>query len=256
MTAAATCRHRSSSIRPIPAAGNGRGGTLPGNVFGANRVLDNDADTEGQAAIDQAQTSIAASTGYKLSISCAQDLIPISVQVQVWSGRPTHQGCPSPSPPALECPTGRLPTGDAVGIELTTGPGGYGLLVTARAQQRRERILAASTSAPGLDLRAAADQHSNLEHYTISLWRTAELEGEEHPAPVNGAVGVLPVRGAHHSGKSFFRFPSSSVVSCEPESASRLPRDDRRRCFGRRERHLRAAHRPAPHEHRLRQRQR
>jgi hypothetical protein len=160
--------------------------TVPAYRLITLRDQDNDADTGGREAIDQAQRSIVASTGYELYISCAQDLIPISVQLEVWSGRPSHDDSLSPSPLTLECPTGQLvlgsPTGDAVGIELTTGPGIYDLLVTAHgrpeAQQQREQILAALGSSSDIDLRATAEQHATLERYTISMWRTAELEDE------------------------------------------------------------------------------
>jgi hypothetical protein len=86
----------------------------------------------------------------------------------------------------LECPSGQLilgsPTGDAIGIELTTGPGVYGLLVAANgraeAQRQREQVLATLGSSPDIDLRAATEQHADLERYIISMWRTAELEDE------------------------------------------------------------------------------
>jgi hypothetical protein len=72
--------------------------TVPAYRLITLRDQDNDADTGGREAIDQAQSSVAASTGYELYISCAQDLIPISVRVRVWSGRPSHEGNVSPSP--------------------------------------------------------------------------------------------------------------------------------------------------------------
>ena len=47
-----------------------------------------------------------------------------------------------------------------------------------RAEAQRQHILATLANSPDIDLRAAAEQHANLERYTISLWHTAEIEDE------------------------------------------------------------------------------
>ncbi|MFC4086636.1 hypothetical protein [Amycolatopsis samaneae] len=161
--------------------------TVPAYRLITLRDQDNDAGVGARDAIERAGTTIVASTGYELYISCAQDLLPVLVRVEIREDYPAGENADASSLRlTLECPSGRLvlgsPTGEAIGIDLTTGPGVYRVLVThhgrLEAERRREQLLTRLAENPGLDLRAAAEEHSGLERYTVALWRTGDLRDE------------------------------------------------------------------------------
>ncbi|WP_434441593.1 hypothetical protein [Lentzea sp. E54] len=142
--------------------------TVPSYRLITVRDQDNDAGEGVTEAITRAQTAVVASTGYELVINCAQDLLPVSAQLETWSARPADAGEPAWSAPQtfeLECPSAQLvlgsPTGDAFDATLPAGPGVYAVDVT---YQGREQALAA---------------RGGFEKYRIRMWLVASLPDNE-----------------------------------------------------------------------------
>lgn len=146
------------------------------------RDQDNDAGVGLDEAITQAQTIVAASTGYELVICCVQDLLPVSARLEAWSAQPTEVGAPDWSTPQvfeLECPSALLvlssPTGEALDADLPTGPGIYALESPTRGENRR--LLCAKKSSSTATSSAAnkpSSRHrraaSNGTGFECGLW--------------------------------------------------------------------------------------
>jgi hypothetical protein len=148
--------------------------TSPGYSLITLHDQDCDAGTNAGEAITAAQTSVAASTEYCLYVSCAQDIIPVTIKVAIWDGPPEGRG----EHLRLECPSGDLmlgsPTGEIFRVELPRGPGDYTVMVThegrAEADAQRCQLLAQLDEID--DLSDAAEEHIGVERYTIALWQS------------------------------------------------------------------------------------
>lgn len=136
--------------------------------------------------VRQAQEHIAANTGYELYLSCAQDLIPAAIRVEIWTDQPPDSGDArvhqvTLSPPTLECSSGELvlgsPTGEAIGVKVTE-PGIYTLRISHHgridATERRDQLLALHGATTNLS--AAADEYAATERYIIQMWQTGALD--------------------------------------------------------------------------------
>ncbi|WP_018255398.1 hypothetical protein [Salinispora mooreana] len=141
------------------------------------RDIDSDAGVGAGEAIASAIRDIAACTGYELYVKVVQDLLPVTVTVEIWD---TSPGPTNPSanwsPTSvfrLQSPTGQLvlsaPTGDAFdGIDPPSGPGTYAIDVHHRGRQEaddaRQKLLQDTTR---LDEPGA---RPSLEHYLLRMW--------------------------------------------------------------------------------------
>ncbi|MFJ8962765.1 hypothetical protein ACIRG5_25575 [Lentzea sp. NPDC102401] len=163
--------------------------TVPSYRLLTVRDQDNDAGLGADEAITQAQASNAASTGFELVISCAQDLLPVSATLEAWSAHPVESSDPVWSAPQtfeLECPSGLLelssPTGDALGTELPTGPGLYAVEV---AHHGREQALAARQEVLehediiGRQQALTDARPGGFEKYRIRMWLVGTLPNDE-----------------------------------------------------------------------------
>ncbi|MGI5506348.1 hypothetical protein [Lentzea sp. CA-135723] len=163
--------------------------TVPSYRLLTVRDQDNDAGEGVDEAITRAQISVAASTGYELVISCAQDVLPVSATLEVWSVQPSEpdeSAWSSPQTFEIECPSGLLelgsPTADATGMELPTGPGVYAVDV---AHQGRERALAARQDVLEHEDMTSRKQEltdarpDGFEKYRIRAWLIDSLPDDE-----------------------------------------------------------------------------
>ncbi|OXM44811.1 hypothetical protein [Amycolatopsis alba] len=142
---------------------------------------DNDAGPGASGVLNEAAQDVAASDGYTLVITVAQDLLPVGVTVTISDTEP-H---PAPGVPQLrlECPSGQLalgsPTGGGIPIHLV--PGTYAATVEHHgrdtAATRRQEILHQYTSPD--DLEALRNATPPTEQYTITMWRTGDIDDTE-----------------------------------------------------------------------------
>ncbi|WP_112267063.1 hypothetical protein [Lentzea terrae] len=163
--------------------------TVPSYRLITVRDQDCDAGVGVDEAIVRAGTAVVASTDYELVISCAQDLLPVSVRLEAWSSQPAETDEPDWSTPQvfeLECPTGLLvigsPTGEATETNLPAGPGIYALSVV---HQAREQALAARQDVlehediTGRVFALVEAQPGGFERYRIRMWLTGPLPDDE-----------------------------------------------------------------------------
>jgi hypothetical protein len=143
-----------------------------------------DAVPQADRAIDQAAQDIAASAEYEIFISCAQDLLPVTTRVEVWSQPPAPPGASwiGPIELTLLCPVGEIylgsPTGPDRGpIDLPAGPGAYLLHVSHRG---RDEATAAARDPLSRGLREGPPGGAgDLEQYLIQIWYGGELPDDE-----------------------------------------------------------------------------
>ncbi|HUQ56328.1 hypothetical protein [Lentzea sp.] len=163
--------------------------TVPSYRLITMRDEDNDAGAGLDEAITQADTVVVASTGYELVISCAQDILPVSVHLEVWSARPADADEPGWSRPRafeLECPSALVvlssPTGGALDASLPGGQGVYALDVVYRGREQalaaRRHVLEHEDTVSHVQA-VAATQPGGFERYRIRMWLMAPLPDED-----------------------------------------------------------------------------
>ncbi|MGW5715318.1 hypothetical protein ACWEVP_04065 [Amycolatopsis sp. NPDC003865] len=149
------------------------------------RDQDCDAAPDSASTIDDARRAVAASDGYELFIDCAQDILSVTVSVDVRNESPELSRAIDRSPVLdLQCPSGELalgsPTGDAIGIEVE--PGAYSVIVEHEGRQaaaeRRQQILD-ERARSSTDVHTAANESAGPEHYVISMWRTGPVSDDD-----------------------------------------------------------------------------
>ncbi|MEV7331364.1 hypothetical protein [Micromonospora sp. NPDC093244] len=148
-----------------------------------------DAAAGGAEALARAYGSGAATTGYEVYVTAAQDLIKVRARLEVWK---------QPAGPAdgfddlvtvtLTCPSGVLQMGDGSGtavggIDLPDGPGVYTVQVQYRgrvearvALQRLDERMAGTHSSHWPALFAPFD---GVEEYLIRIWFSDDLAEDD-----------------------------------------------------------------------------
>ncbi len=142
---------------------------------------DNDAGPGAFGVLEEAARDVAASDGYTLVITVAQDLLPVGVTATIWDADPYT--APDAAQLRLECPSGQLALGSPIGggIAIYLEPGTYAVTVEHHgrdnADARRHEILHQRTSSD--DFEALIDATPLTEQYTITLWRTGDIDATE-----------------------------------------------------------------------------
>ncbi|MEV6909065.1 hypothetical protein [Amycolatopsis sp. NPDC051071] len=138
---------------------------------------DNDAGPGASGVLADAARNVAASDGYTLVITVAQDLLPVGVTTTIWDSDP--HTAPGAARLRLECPSGQLALGSPTGggIDLYLEPGTYAVTVKHHgrdtAAARHQEILHEYTSSD--DLEALITTTPLTERYTITMWRTGDI---------------------------------------------------------------------------------
>jgi hypothetical protein len=159
--------------------------TVPSYRLITLRDQDCDAAPDSAGTIDDARRAVAASDGYELFIDCAQDILSVTVSVDVRNESPELSHATDRSAVLdLECPSGELalgsPTGDAIGIEVE--PGIYSLIVEYEGRQAavgRRREILDERARSSADLYTAANGSAGPEQYRLSMWRTGPVSDDD-----------------------------------------------------------------------------
>ncbi len=131
------------------------------------------------SAISQAMKHVAATTGYEVFISCAQDLLPVYAGVRLWDEEPSDENLTADGSSltvglSLHCPSAELtlgsPTGENMTIDLPSGPGQYAAVVSYRDREEAARNRATVIGNLGSGHDPATQEPA--EYYVVSLWRT------------------------------------------------------------------------------------
>jgi len=152
-------------------------------------VRDPDIDVTDHSAsvIASARTDVVASTDTELIIHCAQDLIKVSVRLELWPRRPDPTGpdeeWTTSSAFKLMSPSGQLvmgtPTGEAVDLTLDEGPGLYGVDVLYRGRDQivalRSSLFTTHEDILSNQAQQERDLHAGAEQYRIRVWRETSL---------------------------------------------------------------------------------
>jgi hypothetical protein len=147
-------------------------------------VRDIDADAaEGRSqAMDEASSSVAASTGYEVVILAAQDFTPVRLEVETWDVEPDplqDQGWAGPLTFSIDSSTGQLLAGDTFGnavdgIDPPAGPGVYTVTVHYRGRDEAMNVVSEILAARAARDNTAADnlseRASGTERYLIRIF--------------------------------------------------------------------------------------
>ncbi|MFD6070530.1 hypothetical protein [Amycolatopsis lurida] len=168
-----------SDHHPVTALVTHRLITVPAYRLVTLSDQDADADPGSVSLLEEAARDIAATDGSTLTISVVQDLLPVGLTVTVVNATP-HAAARSVTPLRLDCPSGQLtlgsPTGSVIGIDVE--PGTYSVTVEHQgrdaAATRHQEILHQTSSVD--DIEAAVDSTPLTEQYTITMWRTGDID--------------------------------------------------------------------------------
>ncbi|MEU4562367.1 hypothetical protein AB0F72_28630 [Actinoplanes sp. NPDC023936] len=156
----------------------------PGSAVFSLRDVDADAGTGYAEAIRQAISEVAASTGYEVWVSRAQDMLQIAVEVQIWDGAPDTGPAGGdwngPLTFKLRCASGELILSDTdarslTGIATPHGPGNYTVEVYYAGREEAADECRAVTrvfmSLPPEDQLTYLDEHGRgIERYLLRLF--------------------------------------------------------------------------------------
>ncbi|CCH30931.1 hypothetical protein ABZ816_01525 [Actinosynnema sp. NPDC047251] len=124
------------------------------------RDIDNDAGVGTEDALRRSYADVVAASDYELFVQCVQDLVPVTVDIEVWSGEPVTVGGSPARVFTVEFPSGTFvlgsPTGAAIDGELPEGPGYY-----------------------VLDVGFQGREGDGVECCLIRLWRTGDLPDDD-----------------------------------------------------------------------------
>jgi hypothetical protein len=147
-------------------------------------VRDIDADAaEGRSrAMAEAQSRVAASTGYEIVIIAAQDFTPVRLVVETWDAEPgplQEQGWSEPLTFTIGSSTGQLQAGDTFGtvvdgIDPPAGPGPYNVTVHYRGRDEAMKVVTEILAALKPNDNTAdklRERASGTERYLIRIWR-------------------------------------------------------------------------------------
>jgi hypothetical protein len=150
------------------------------------RDVESDAQTDMREAIAAAATDVAASTGYVLVVSVAQDLIPVDVRVEFASPQPglATDGALEFD---IEFPTGQVLLRDmgVTGIveDLPDGPGLYRARVAwsgrAASAQAAHAFLRDRSDLPVEAWPDELARDAGTERYTVWLWRVGDSPAQD-----------------------------------------------------------------------------
>jgi hypothetical protein len=156
------------------------------------RDIDCDADPGARTARLQARTTIGASSGYGFYIQAVQELVPISVDVEVWQDEPSNTPDDTswygPVRCDLDCPSGQLLVGDTIGgaidgINPPQGPGRYAVTFYHHGRQEIDQVhrqlLQWRLDETDVRVRNLQQDSEGLERYLIRIWWQTNLPDDD-----------------------------------------------------------------------------